>query len=357
MKRTHHRLSIINALIGAVIMLPFGILTGSAISIAAWMSGGFLIGALLGFLADLFFNTLIKNERLRARRLLILVSLEALLIIYLIIPGYGAYQVVHPLRLPAEASPSDVGIVYENITLMTTDGVELAGWYVPSQNKAAVIAVHTLQGNRTNTIYHLQALANHGYGVLAFDLRGHGESSDERFAAGWNSDQDVLAALAFLKAQDEIDPERIGALGLSVGANVIIYAGADHDDIKALWADGTGAGRLEDLLGPLPPEFRPLWFMSAVYWMYDRMLEVLSGVRARPPIKEEVRRIAPRPIQFVSAGQGWEQFQARKYQANAGEGALLWELPQDTHVGGITAHPEEYVQRLNAFFDEALLSD
>lgn len=286
-----------------------------------------------------------------------LVLVEALLAIYVITPGYGAYQVVHPMRYPISITPAELGIAYEDISLYTSDGVTLAGWYVPSQNQAAVIVVHDLQGNRMTALHHLEALATQGYGVLAFDLRAHGESGGDRFAAGWNSDQDVLAAVDYLENQKNIDPERIGALGLSVGANVIIYTVANSESIKALWADGTGVGRLEDLQDPLPPEFRPLKFMSPVYWMYDRMIEMMSGVSARPPIKEEVERIPPRAIQFVSSGQGWEQFQSRKYQANAGELAFIWELPEDIHINGLLAHPEEYTQHMSSFFAAYLLPE
>ena len=349
----NHRVIFINALLCAVIAFPFGVVSDH---ILEWVLAGLTFGIVMGALADGIFLGLVKQKKLTQRRLLILVLIEALLAVYVLAPGYGAYNVVHPIRHPVSVTPADLGIEYEEVELTTSDGIKLAGWYVPSQNHAAVIAVHALQGNRTNTIYHLQALAQHGYGVLAFDLRAHGESGGNKFGGGWDSDKDVLAAVAFLEQGANIDPERIGALGLSVGASVIIHAAADDDAIQALWADGTGVGRLEDLQDPLPPEFRPLWFMSPVYWMYDRMIEIMSGVVARPPIKEEVKNIPPRAILFVSTGQGWEQFQSRKYHANAGETALLWELPEDTHIGGLFAHPEEYGQKMISFFDEYLLS-
>lgn len=335
-----------------VIGFPFGQVSRNVL---LWVLSGMIAGTVAGLIVEMVFRPLVEYERLYPRRLLLLVTVEALVTILVLIPGYAAYQVVHPVRYPVSVTPADLGLEYEDVTLTTTDEIVVMGWYIPSRNRAAIIAVHALQGNRTNTLYHAQALGQHGYGVLLLDLRAHGESGGDAFAAGWNSDQEILAAVDYLQSRQDVDSERIGALGLSVGANAIIYAAVESNDIKALWADGTGVGRLEDLQNPLPPEFRPLRFMSPVYWMYDHMIAILSDVGARPPIKEQVRLIAPRPIMFVSAGQGWEQFQARKYHANAGDAASIWELPHDTHIGGLRARPGEYVERMNTFFDTHLL--
>ena len=79
--------------------------------------------------------------------------------------------------------------------LTTDDHLKLAAWYVPSHNRAAIIAVHGFNGNQTHTLIHTQALAEHGYGVLMLDMRAYGESGGELFAASWNSDRDVMAAV------------------------------------------------------------------------------------------------------------------------------------------------------------------
>ena len=359
MKTSEHfipdrRILLVNVLVCVIICLPFGLLSRN---IVAWVAAGVTSGLAAGLAAEFIFHRWGRRDRLYRIRLVCLVWLEALLAIFVLTPGFGAYRVVHPTRYPVVLTPADVELEYEDIELTTTDGVKIAGWYLPSRNGAAVIAVHALQGNRTNVLYHAKALQKHGYGVLLFDLRAHGESGGNRFAAGWNSDLDVEAAYRYLQSCQDVDPTRIGALGLSVGANVVIYAATHQDDIRALWVDGTGVGRLEDLLEPLPPEYRALFFMSPVYWMYDRWIEVFSGVRARPPIRSEVTRIAPRPIQFVSSGDGWEQFQTRKYHAAAASGWPVWEMSDVTHTGGMTVHSTEYGDRMAAFFDTCLLAD
>ena len=39
-----------------------------------------------------------------------------------------------------ERTPADLGVAFSDVTFPSGDGVELAGWYVPSRNGAAVIA-------------------------------------------------------------------------------------------------------------------------------------------------------------------------------------------------------------------------
>jgi len=63
-------------------------------------------------------------------------------------------------------------------------------------------------------------LARHGYGVLLFDRRGEGASDGEPHTYGWGGDRDVKAAIAFLQDRPEVDPDRIGGIGLSVAEDV-----------------------------------------------------------------------------------------------------------------------------------------
>ena len=61
-------------------------------------------------------------------------------------------------------------------------------------------------------------LARHGYGVLLFDRRGEGESEGDPNTLGSAGARDLEAALAFLRGRPDVDPDRIGGLGLRSGA-------------------------------------------------------------------------------------------------------------------------------------------
>ncbi len=117
------------------------------------------------------------------RNVLVFGILTLSVALYFTIYLYEANFRMHPGRFSlGPVSPADLGLDYTNVTLSTSDGLTLHGWYVPSTNGAAVILVHAFNGNRTGTLYHAALLANHGYGVLLYDTRSQGESEGGIYA-------------------------------------------------------------------------------------------------------------------------------------------------------------------------------
>ncbi len=66
--------------------------------------------------------------------------------------------------------------------------------------------------------------------------------------------------------------------------------------------------------------------------------------------------VVPRPIFLIYTphGQGAETLNPTFYAA-AREPKTLWQIPEASHTGGLTARPKEYERRVIAFFDNALL--
>ena len=348
--RLHSRIAvIINTIVGGALGAAFGTFGNTLL----WLLAGLLLGALLGLANEALFRRSRRLARWYKLRTVILVLVESLLALYVVVPAIGVYDATHPARVPVVGSPADLSLPYEDVVLVAADGVALRGWYIPSQNGAAIIALHGAGGNRNQLTWHAQFLAQAGYGVLLFDLRAHGESDGVLFPMTDDS-QDVAPAVAYLQARKEVDPEHIGAVGLSLGAEVILEAAARDPALKALVVDGVSTNRMEDLL-PLPPEYRIMYLAAPMWWLADRMAEFASGVPARPLVSL-VKEIAPRPMLFISSRDAPEPFMNRRLAERAGPGAQLWELPDTGHVGGIFAHTEEYGRRMVSFFDAALLA-
>ena len=136
----------------------------------------------------------------------------------------------------AVVPPPNLGAAHEDVTFTTSDGLELRGWYVPSRNGAAVIAFPGRKGPQAHT----RMLARHGYGVLLFDRRGEGESDGDPNGWGWGGDRDIRAAIAFLRDRPDVDPDRIGGLGLSVGGELMIETAAETGGLAAVASEGAG---------------------------------------------------------------------------------------------------------------------
>ena len=109
------------------------------------------------------------------------------------------------------------------------------------------------------------SLHQDGYNVLMYDMRNHGESAAAPpVAFGQEEAKDLLGALAYLKARSDVDAERIGVIGFSMGANSLLYALPQTDNIAAgiavqpmtvsVYSQKYG----QDLLGPLSTAVLPL---------------------------------------------------------------------------------------------------
>lgn len=259
-----------------------------------------------------------------------------------------AYVYTHVAR--PVVPPAALGAPYEEVTFTTSDGLELAGWYVPSKNGAAVIAFPGRKGPQK----HARMLARHRYGVLLFDRRGEGESEGDPNTLGWAGIRDLRAALAFLQQRPDVDPDRIGGLGLSVGGEMLLQTAAESNALRAVVSEGAGTRSIREhvhMSGPAK------WILLPQWSVISAAVAVFSNHTPPPDLNELVGRIAPRPVFLIYTphGQGAETLNPTFYAA-AREPKTLWEIPEAGHTGGLEARPEEYERRVIAFFDSALLN-
>jgi uncharacterized protein len=250
----------------------------------------------------------------------------------------------HKWRQPVGPTPAG----YADVRFRASDGLELAGWYRPSRNGAAVVVVHGGSSDRNGAIRHARMLARHGYGVLVYDARGRGRSDGMENNYGWDWPKDVAGALGFLHRRPDVDPHRIGALGLSTGADVLIEVAAERRDLGAVVADGTAAASFEDWhrlrgdeIGAVPG------------WSMFTTVRVLSGDRPGPALEDLVPRIAA-PTLLVSAGTAEEREFSDLYERAAGGRVKHWNLPGADHTRAITQYPAQYEARVVGLFDRAL---
>ena len=152
--------------------------------------------------------------------------------------GQGVAATNVPRPAVGAATPASRGLAYRDVELRATDGVPLSAWYVPSTNGAAVVLLHGAGSTRSAVLDQAVVLARHGEGVLLLDARGHGRSAGRAMDFGWYGDRDVGGAVAFLAQQPDVDPDRIGAVGMSMGGEEAIGAAAAVPGLRAVVAEG-----------------------------------------------------------------------------------------------------------------------
>ncbi len=131
----------------------------------------------------------------------------------------------------AASNPADV--ISTNITFTTSDGILISGTHRrpaarPGTKLSAVILIHQGNSSRSEWNPYLSAFTTAGYATLAYDIRGHGLSGGTFITSDYNNPntvpKDLIAALAYVRAQPSTESTRVGIVGASVGGNLACVA-------------------------------------------------------------------------------------------------------------------------------------
>lgn len=223
----------------------------------------------------------------------------------------------------------------------------LAGWLIAGQPGAgAVLLLHGVRGNRADMLGRARFLARDGYTVLLIDLPGHGESSGDRITFGAREKDGVLAALAWLRAQ--APGERIGAIGVSLGAAALVLAhpapALDAVVLESMYPtiDEAVANRLRSRLGAFGAWSTPL-LVRQLPW---RLQVAPASLR---PVSDIAAMTSP---VFIVSGTDDVQTPAvetrRIFAAVQGD-KRLWLVKGARHVNLHDYAGPEYERRVGAF--------
>jgi hypothetical protein len=306
---------------------------------------------LIGLGAVVLWRSRRLDERPRRRYLRRTLVTAAVLFggFFVVLPVAFAIIVNHKARAPVTAA--ELGRPYVDVTLTTSDGLQLAGWYVPSRNGAAVIAFP----GRSGPVPHARMLVRHGYGVLLLDRRGEGDSEGDYNARGWGGEPDLRAAIAYLRARPDVRDDRIGGLGLSVGGELLLQTAAHDRGLRAVVSEGAGMRSVAEQKHMPDAPAEPL------RWVAPITMETMAGVALAnhlPPtdLADLMPRIAPRPVLLIRGLRGNpDESLNRVYRDTGGPNVSLWEIPTAGHTAGLSTVPAQYEQRVIEFFDRALL--
>jgi uncharacterized protein len=264
--------------------------------------------------------------------------------VFVIYPVSQSYVITHTGR--AFVPPENLGAAYEDVSFTTGDGLRLVGWYVPSKNGAAVIAFPGRKGPQKPA----RLLASHGYGVLLFDRRGEGESEGDPNLLGWQGTRDIEAAVAYLETRPDVDDDRIGGVGLSVGGEMLLQEAAETDGLKAVVSEGAGVRSVREAVHVDGAE------KLAFSWLFGLNTIATTVFTSNLPPRSliDLSGEITEPVLFIHAtpGAGGESLTERYYEAAKGP-KEYWAAPGG-HTGSIDAAPEEYERRVVGFFDRTI---
>jgi pimeloyl-ACP methyl ester carboxylesterase len=250
-----------------------------------------------------------------------------------------------PVSVPADAHT--LGL--QTVEFSASNGATIRGWYIPSLNGSGVILCHGSGSNRTSMLPHARALAQRGLGVLMIDWPGQGES-DGVMRMGEPERQALHAAIDFMSRRGDVEPERIGALGFSLGSYIVAQISALDGRVASVVLEGAFGDAKEQTGAQFANGGRlSSWAAS----LADRHAGFASEVLR--PI-DLVGRIAPRPL-LVVAGDRDQDVPlelSRRVVTAAGPPALLWIIRGAGH-GNYAERDPTYLSRLADHFVSTLV--
>ena len=288
------------------------------------------------------------------------------LLVALLVGAYGgaslviASAVTRAKRRPLEGHPQHNGLEYEDAEFKSRRGdVSLRGWYIaPGEQGPVLILVHGIDANRASDglLELATGLALRGFGILLFDLRGHGESGGSRVSGGYFERWDVLGAFDYLVGRG-VAPGRIGVLGYSMGAAAALLAAAEEPAIGAVVVDSAYASVSELIAREVSLRTRlPRWVTPVLLPGATLMARLIHGVDVGALSLERLGRRLHCPILVIHGSEDSyvpPDHGVRVHRA-APRGSALWLAPDAGHVGGFLTYPDEYVERVTRYVAERL---
>ena len=228
------------------------------------------------------------------------------------------------------------------------DVPRLAAWYAPPLNRAAVVLIHGCGADRSGVLPETRMLAQAGFGVLALDLPGQG-ASEGKSLWGVSERHAVSAAVDWLSKRDEVDPQRVGALGQSMGAYIVTQAAVLDRRLRAVVIEASPSdvvvmNRMATARWSVLSQWPTYWALRA------------SGMPLDMRPKDVIGSIAPRPVLIIGGKLDdlVRPFMAQELYDAAREPKELWILDNAHHVDYATVAPQALRDRLVDFFSRGL---
>jgi pimeloyl-ACP methyl ester carboxylesterase len=247
------------------------------------------------------------------------------------------------------APPADLPA--ESISIPSTSGSRLAGWFIHGQPHAgAVMLLHGVGANRREMLGRARLLHAAGFAVLLFDFQAHGESPGDAITFGYREAKDARAAFDELRRR--APGERVAVDGLSLGGAAAILSDppleADAMVLEAVYASFAIAveNRVAMHLGFAGPYLAPP-LTTMLLWQVKPRLGFEPDILQ--PATEIARLHMPLLLIAGDADQHATLAEMKSIYANATAPKELWIIPGAHHQDFLRYAPAEYERRVVAF--------
>ncbi len=267
--------------------------------------------------------------------------------------GWATFSTVRALFPKSSPSPSSPSVPHTTHTLRTKEGKPFDVWWLRTTNpKARLVLIHGYQADRYQLLPLARDLNNRGYESVLLSLRGH-EDRPGPCTLGVKECTDATRVVDWLKEQTVQNRRPIGLLGFSMGGAVALRVAIRYPEISCLIADSP-YGRFYPVLRHIvQQEYRLPAPFAWVTWLGARIALGASRRELDPVVEAPNGR---QPLLMIHSGQDAVVSESnRRGLFNRWGGPKQdWMDFEAIHVGAYSRNPQAYVQRLEAFLEEAL---
>ena len=182
-----------------------------------------------------------------------------------------------------------------------TDGIRIAGWYIPAAGQGAsaptIVLAHGDGKTKSEMLSWAEPL-HAAYNLVLFDFRNHGQSSGESTTLGVREVLDLQAVLDWLERTKA--PTSVAVLGVSMGGVAAIDEAANDDRVAAVIVDSTHATLVSSLEAQLKSRGLPLALPGAWSILLGGLLRTGEDLSLADPV-QSIGAIGDRPVLIVAA--------------------------------------------------------
>ena len=163
--------------------------------------------------------------------LVVAASYSLLVVVVYFMQGRMLYLAEVPGRT-LTMTPTDVGMDFQDVSIATTDGVMLHGWFIAGRSSRVLLFFHGNAGNISHRLDSIAQFLGLGLSVLIIDYRGYGQSTGRTTEKGIYRDAD--ATWRYLIDDRGMVADDIVIFGRSLGASVASRLASEHQPLALI---------------------------------------------------------------------------------------------------------------------------
>lgn len=207
----------------------------------------------------------------------LILAIAACYILLVVIVYFMQERMLYLPEVPGRTltmTPANAGMDYQDVSIETTDGVTLHGWFIAGQSSRVLLFFHGNAGNISHRLDSIRQFHDLGLSVFIIDYRGYGQSQGQTTEIGIYRDSD--AAWRYLVESRGKVASDIVIFGRSLGASVAARLAAQNQPL-ALIVESSFTS-VPDIAQDLYPWLPARWLSSLSHATRDYIQDVLCPV-------------------------------------------------------------------------------